>query len=80
MADSRGARSREPTAGTVTVERPREAAGGGEGRFRPPNRPTSARDLPKFTGLVALFAIFADAAVGHALLWENDPYWTYWVT
>lgn len=37
-------------------------------------------DLVKFTGLVALLAIFADAAVGHALLWENDPYWTYWIT
>ena len=38
------------------------------------------RDLAKFTGAVALFAIFADAAVGHGLLWENDPYWTYWIT
>jgi hypothetical protein len=27
-----------------------------------------------------LLAIFWDAAVGHGLLWENDPYWTYWVT
>ena len=27
-----------------------------------------------------MFAIFADAAIGHGLLWENDPYWTYWVT
>jgi hypothetical protein len=46
----------------------------------PPKRLTNGRDLAKFTGLVALFAIFADAAVGHALLWENDPYWTYWIT
>jgi hypothetical protein len=38
------------------------------------------RDVAKFTGLVALLAILADAAIGHALLWENDPYWTYWVT
>lgn len=38
------------------------------------------RDLTKFTGAVALLAIFADAAVGHGLLWENDPYWTYWIT
>jgi hypothetical protein len=30
--------------------------------------------------MVALLAIFFDAAVGHALAWENDPYWTYWVT
>lgn len=29
---------------------------------------------------VALLAIFWDAAVGHGLAWENDPYWTYWVT
>ena len=38
------------------------------------------RELAKFTGAVALLAIFADAAVGHGLLWENDPYWTYWIT
>ncbi|MDQ4023869.1 MAG: hypothetical protein M3217_00035, partial [Actinomycetota bacterium] len=38
------------------------------------------RDVAKFTGAVALLAIFADAAVGHGLLWENDPYWTYWIT
>ncbi|MFN2590403.1 MAG: hypothetical protein ABR518_06505 [Actinomycetota bacterium] len=38
------------------------------------------RDVAKFTVLVALFAIFWDAAVGHGLTWENDPYWTYWVT
>ncbi|MCA1840194.1 MAG: hypothetical protein LC723_07685, partial [Actinobacteria bacterium] len=40
----------------------------------------SARDAAKFTVLVALFAIFFDAAVGHGLAWENDPYWTYWIT
>lgn len=38
------------------------------------------RQLAKFTGAVALLAIFADASVGHGLLWENDPYWTYWIT
>lgn len=43
-------------------------------------RMTSTRDLAKFTAAVALFAILADAAIGHALLWENDPYWTYWIT
>lgn len=32
------------------------------------------RRLAKFTGAVALLAIFADASVGHGLLWENDPY------
>ena len=37
-------------------------------------------DLLKFTGLAALLAIFMDAAVAHAMLWGNDPYWTYWVT
>jgi hypothetical protein len=36
--------------------------------------------LATFTALVALLAILSDAAVGHALLWENDPYWTYWIT
>lgn len=50
----------------------------------PPNpagdRLVTLGDLTKFTGMVALFAILSDAAVGHALLWENDPYWTYWVT
>ena len=38
------------------------------------------RDVAKFTGGVALLAIFWDAAVGHGLTWENDPYWSYWVT
>ncbi len=38
------------------------------------------QDLVKFTALAALLAIFADAAVAHAMLWGNDPYWTYWVT
>jgi hypothetical protein len=37
-------------------------------------------ELVKFTAVVALLAILADAAVGHALAWENDPYWTYWIT
>jgi hypothetical protein len=45
-----------------------------------PLRFTSVRDLAKFTAAVALLAILSDAAVGHALLWENDPYWTYWIT
>jgi hypothetical protein len=43
-------------------------------------RPLSGRDIAKFSGGVALLAILADAAVGHGLLWENDPYWTYWIT
>ncbi len=43
-------------------------------------RTLTAREVAKFTAMVALLAIFADAAIGHGLLWENDPYWTYWVT
>jgi hypothetical protein len=52
----------------------------GSGGAQPARRLENLRDLAKFTGLVALFAIFVDAAVGHGLLWENDPYWTYWIT
>jgi hypothetical protein len=37
-------------------------------------------EVAKFTAMVALSAIFIDAAIGHGLTWENDPYWTYWVT
>ena len=44
------------------------------------SRRLSARQLAAFTAAVALFAILADAALGHGLTWENDPYWTYWVT
>lgn len=39
-----------------------------------------AADLAGFTVAVALAAIFVDAALGHGLTWENDPYWTYWIT
>jgi hypothetical protein len=39
-----------------------------------------AGEAARFTALVAILAIFADAAVGHGLTWENDPYWTYWIT
>ncbi len=39
-----------------------------------------SRELAVFTAMVALLAILSDAAVGHGLLWENDPYWTYWIT
>ncbi|MBX4199848.1 hypothetical protein KW790_00045 [Candidatus Parcubacteria bacterium] len=38
------------------------------------------RDLVKFSLLVAFFSILSDATLAHALLWENDPYWTYWIT
>jgi hypothetical protein len=40
----------------------------------------SGREAFKFGGAVGLFAILFDAAIAHGLFWENDPYWTYWVT
>ena len=43
-------------------------------------RRLAPRDLAKFTAVVALLAIFFDAAIGHGLAWENDLYWTYWIT
>jgi hypothetical protein len=43
-------------------------------------QPISISELFKFTALASLFAIFADAAIAHAMLWGNDPYWAYWVT
>ena len=42
--------------------------------------PVSARDVAKFGILVGFTAISIDAAVAHGLWWENDPYWTYWIT
>lgn len=42
--------------------------------------PQSLSDLVKFTALASLLAIFMDAAIGHAIAWGNDPYWTYWIT
>jgi hypothetical protein len=38
------------------------------------------RDTGKFGLLVGLSAIFIDAVIAHGLFWENDPYWTYWIT
>ena len=40
----------------------------------------SLGDVSRFTATAALLAIFVDAAIGHAMLWGNDPYWTYWIT
>jgi hypothetical protein len=40
----------------------------------------TSREVVAFGALTALLAILADAAIGHGLLWENDPYWTYWIT
>jgi hypothetical protein len=57
-----------------------KAQAGGDGRATRDARAPSTREVAKFTAMVALLAIFADAAIGHGLLWENDPYWTYWVT
>lgn len=42
--------------------------------------PTSLFEIVKFTMLAALFAMLGDAAIAHAMLWGNDPYWTYWIT
>ena len=42
--------------------------------------PLVLSEVCKFTAMAALLAIFVDAAIGHAMLWGNDPYWTYWVT
>lgn len=49
------------------------------------NRPArghmlTASQITLFTFMAALLAIFYDAALGHGLTWENDPYWTYWIT
>jgi hypothetical protein len=45
-----------------------------------PNRLRNLSEVVKFTALAALLAIFLDAAIAHAILWGNDPYWTYWIT
>jgi hypothetical protein len=45
-----------------------------------PTRRLLGSQVAKFTALAALLAILADATIGHGLTWENDPYWTYWVT
>jgi hypothetical protein len=40
----------------------------------------TAKQVVKFSLLVGLGAIFIDAAIAHGLFWDNDPYWTYWIT
>src|SRR4051812_21244323 len=40
----------------------------------------SLKDALKFSLLTALCGIFVDAVIAHGLFWDNDPYWTYWVT
>lgn len=42
--------------------------------------PSSLLEIVKFTAMAALLAMFGDAAIAHAMLWGNDPYWTYWIT
>ena len=37
-------------------------------------------DVIKFGVAVGFLGIFFDAALAHGLFWENDPYWTYWIT
>src|SRR5688572_28012342 len=60
---------------TSTVARPAPRAAP-----RPPVRFTSLAELVKFAAVAAVLAMLFDAVIGHALLWDNDPYWTYWVT
>jgi hypothetical protein len=38
------------------------------------------RSVATFGAWVGIFAIFVDASIAHGLFWENDPYWTYWIT
>lgn len=40
----------------------------------------NAREAGGFGLLVGVCAIFIDAAIAHGLFWDNDPYWTYWIT
>lgn len=44
------------------------------------NSPKTLMGIVKFTFIAALFAMFGDAIIAHAMLWGNDPYWTYWIT
>lgn len=41
------------------------------------NSPKTLMGIVKFTFIAALFAMFGDAVIAHAMLWGNDPYWTY---
>lgn len=65
----------EPSSAEETIELTDPASA-----LRRERESLSSRDAAKFAAAVALLAIFWDAAVGHGLAWENDPYWTYWVT
>jgi hypothetical protein len=50
------------------------------GATRRVERFSSVGEVLKFAAVAAVLAMVSDAVVGHALLWQNDPYWTYWVT
>lgn len=45
-----------------------------------PDRFATLGGVLKFAMTAAALAMVADALVAHAILWQNDPYWTYWVT
>ncbi len=32
----------------------------------------------KFGLMTGILAMFLDAAIGHGLFWQNDPFWSYW--
>src|SRR3954466_7216111 len=49
-------------------------------RVQSPLHKLSGSQVAKFSVLAALLAILADATIAHGLWWENDPYWTYWIT
>src|SRR2546423_7896216 len=42
--------------------------------------PSDQKSVVVFGALVGLGAIFVDAVIAHGLFWDNDPYWTYWIT
>ena len=40
----------------------------------------NAREVVEFSVITGFAAILVDAVLAHGLFWENDPYWTYWIT
>lgn len=58
----------------------KELSGHGVQSAKTMSGPASLQDIVTFTVLAALFAMFGDAIIAHAMLWGNDPYWTYWIT
>lgn len=45
-----------------------------------PRAPLTGREVAKFGVAVGFLGIFYDAAIAHGMFWENDPYWSYWIT